>query len=92
MHTAPPKPEFIHCAQDSAHPPLGTPAQFRSGRSTEVQEPAITPTPWNTSAGAWPPVSADAVKVKVTEPFPPRPEVRVAPALLAEAKVATVAE
>ncbi len=52
MHTAPPFPLFIHCAQLSLHPPEEAPPQFRVMGAASAHVPlAGLPNCWTTGAG-----------------------------------------
>ena len=52
VHTAPPLPPFIHCAQDSPQPPLVIPAQSRDTDATVSQDSdAGLPNCWTSGFG-----------------------------------------
>lgn len=39
VHTGPPRPPFIHCAQELVHPPLETPDQLSETGAAASQVP-----------------------------------------------------
>lgn len=71
MHTAPPLPPFIHCAQDSPQPPLATPAQFNvPGAAASHVPDAGRPNSWTTGAGE---DDEEESAVRLPPPLPPLP-------------------
>jgi len=68
VHTAPPVPPFIHCAQDSLQPPLATPDQFRESDAASAHVPeAGLPNCWKIGAGA------EEAELDEDDPPPPPP-------------------